>query len=129
MKNPKINASFDNRILTVTYLDGAHIDVADLEEIYQHGKAKAGGKPYCILFEATDHYDVTEEAIYYISNNPYEKDILAKAYIVNSQESDIKTKLHLLFDHPHLKPFVFKTRNEAKFFLMEALAKGWFFVV
>jgi hypothetical protein len=124
MKNPKIEVSFENRILSVKFLDNAVIANTDIEELYEFGKQKASGKPYCIIFEPVNHYDVTEDAIEYIVNNPYSKYIVAKAYVVNSKEAEMKTRAHLLFDHPDLKPFTFKTLTEGKNWLMEVLNKG-----
>jgi predicted AAA+ superfamily ATPase len=124
MKNSKIEASFADRILIVKFLDNAVIDVADLQEIYTFGNARSEGKTYCIMFEADAHYEVTEAAISYLSNNPNNKNVLAKAYILSTKESEIKTKLHLRFDNPVLKPFTFKTSSEGKNYLKDIISKS-----
>ena len=113
MKNSKIQASFDNKILIVTFLDGAIIDIDDLIEIYSFANERANGKRYGALFEALNHYVVTDSAIEFIKENPYNVNVLAKAYITNSDEAERKLKAHLLFDHPQLRPYTFKTRETA----------------
>jgi hypothetical protein len=67
MKNGKIELSFEERILTVEYLEYAVVDRSDLKKIYAYGNLKVAGKKYCILFSVLGHYDVTEEAL--LSNN------------------------------------------------------------
>ncbi|MGZ4060027.1 MAG: hypothetical protein ACXVPU_13415 [Bacteroidia bacterium] len=101
MKNSKIDMLFEDRILTVKFLDDAVIDVADLQEIYTFGNTRSQEKPYCIMFEARAHYEVTEAAISYLSNNP-----------------------NLRFDNPVLKPFTFKTSSEGKNYLKDIINKN-----
>jgi hypothetical protein len=48
-----------------------------------------------------------------MTDNPNNKHILCKAYVLNSKESEMKTKLHLLFDNPKLRPYVFPTYAQA----------------
>jgi hypothetical protein len=74
-----------------------------------------------VLFEATGKYEVTEDAIPFITDNPYQASIIAKAYIINTSEAEQKTKLHLLFDHPALKPYTFKTAGEGMDWLMSQI--------
>jgi hypothetical protein len=121
MKNSKIEVSFENRILHVIFKDDATIEASDLKEIYEYGNQKSEGNFYGVIFESINHYNVTEEAIDYIINNPYSKNILAKAYVVNTKEAEMKTRAHLAFDHPALKPFTFKTLVEAKYWLQTSL--------
>jgi hypothetical protein len=123
MNNAKISVSFENRILSVTYLDNAIVDIPDLQEIYRFATSRAAGKSYCVVFEALNHYEVTEEAVQYMADNPANKHILAKAYVVNTKESNLKTKLHLTFDKPALKPNVFETNKEAINWLNTLLEK------
>ena len=121
MKNPKIETHFEDNILSVKFLDNAVIEDTDIEQIYKFGDKKADGKPYCIIFEPENHYNVTEDAVEYIVNNPYDKNIIAKAYIVNSKEAEMKSRAHLAFDHPSLKPFTFKTYAEGKNWLLSKM--------
>jgi hypothetical protein len=123
MKNSKIEASFENRILSVRFLNGATIEDTDLQEIYEFGNQNANGLSYGIIFEPEDHYTVTEDAIDYISDNPYNKNIIAKAYVVNTKEAEVKTRMHVLFDHPSLKPFTFKTLSEGRSWLQGEISK------
>ena len=109
MKNSKIDARFENQILVVKFAENALVDLNDMKEIYAFADKMAAGKSYGTLFESAGHYELSEEAVQYISENPSNKYILGKAYVVNSKESETKTKFHLLFDHPSVKPFVFKT--------------------
>lgn len=113
MKNASIKVFFNNRILSVMLLDNAIITADDLVEIYAFANEKANGKPYGVLFETENHIEVTESAIEYILNNPNNINVLSKAYVVNTEEADRKTKHHLYFDNPSLKPFTFKTAEKA----------------
>ena len=124
MKNPKIVVSFEHRILLVKYLENAIITDEDLKEIYSLAEVKAKWKPYCIMFEALNHYEVTEDAITYLSNNPHNKNILAKAYVINTKEAELKTKFHFLFDNPALKPYTFKNSEDAKKYLVDVINKS-----
>jgi len=124
MNNKKIEVTFGQQILVVRFLDGAFIEEKDLREIYEYGNQKANGKPYGILFEAVNHYSVAEDAIEFIANNPYSKDIIAKAYIIDTKEAELKAKAHLSFDHPSLKPFTFKTIEEGCAWLFSKLKEG-----
>jgi len=112
MKNPKIQVSFQGRILWAEFMDKAVISAADIEEMYTFAEGKAKGNKYCVMFEAIDHFDVTEDGLEFMLNNPHDKNVLAKVYIIGTQEAKVKTKLHLLFDQPELKPATFKTSRE-----------------
>lgn len=125
MKNPKIQLSFSHGILDVKYLDGAVIYTDDIKEIYAYGSAKAKGKKYGIMFEPLGMYEVTEEAVEYLSHNPNNPDILAKVYVLNSKEAETKTKFHFMFDKPVLKPVIFKTAEEGMEFLAEVLKRAF----
>ena len=121
MKNPKTHVKFDENILQVRFDDNAIINAESLAEIYDFANEKSGGIPYCALFEASNHSEVTDDALEYLSNNPNNKNILAKAYIVDHKEVEVKTRLHLLFDNPALKPFVFKTHEEGMEYLRDRI--------
>ena len=121
MKNSKIHVKFEDQILQVRFDDGAVINADDLGEIYEFANKNSGGKLYCTLFEASNHYEVTDDAIEYMVNNPNNKNILSKVYIVNNKETEVKTRLHLLFDNPALKPFVFKSHAEGMEYLYDRL--------
>ncbi|MFL5766156.1 MAG: hypothetical protein ACJ77K_19585 [Bacteroidia bacterium] len=121
MKNPKILVSFVDRILHVKFLNKAVISADDLHEFYGFGVKEANGKKYCVIFEAEGHYDVTEECIELMTNNPYNVQLLAKAYVINSLEAETKTKLHIRFDRPDLKPVSFKRYEEGRKWLNNVL--------
>lgn len=95
------------------FLDNVIITADDLNEIYSFANEKANGKSYGVVFEAENHYVVTESAIKYIINNPNNINVLAKAYVINTKEAELKTKHHLFFDNPSLKPYTFKTLETA----------------
>lgn len=113
MKNANIEVTFENRILSVKLLDNVVITGDDLEEIYSFADEQSGKKPYGVIFEAVNHYKVTESGISFIFNNPHNVNVLAKAYVLNTQEAEIKTKAHLVFDNPALRPYTFKTTGIA----------------
>ena len=113
MKNANIEVTFENRILSVKLLDHAVVSAEDLEEIYSFANERSGKKPYGALFEAVNHYKVTDSAVNYILNNPYNENVLAKAYVINTEEAEMKTKQHLVFDNPALKPYTFRTAGIA----------------
>lgn len=113
MKNSNIKVSFESRILSVKFMDYAVIEGEDLKEIYSFANEKANGMPYGVVFEAVNHYEVTDSAIKFILNNPNNVNVLAKAYVINTEEAYQKTKHHLFFDNPALKPFTFKTTEKA----------------
>ena len=46
---------------------------------------------YCL--RQNNHYELTEDAVEYIANNPSNKYILAKVYILNTKEAVVKTKI------------------------------------
>ena len=121
MENPKIHVKFDENILQVRFDDNTIIKAEDLAAIYDFANKRSNGKPYCAIFEATNHYEVTDDALDYLSNNPNNKYILAKAYIIDHKEVEVKTRLHLLFDNPALKPFVFKTHEEGMDYLRDRI--------
>ncbi len=123
MKNGKIKTSFENRILTIKFFEGASLDVDDLKEMYGFAEKESGGKAYCVLFEALGTYDVSEEAIEYLSDNSG-RNILAKVYVISLKETEIKTKLHLLFDAPSIIPKTFATEQEGRQYLLELIAKN-----
>jgi hypothetical protein len=123
MKNASIIAQFEHNILSVRFLENARVELDDVKELYEYGDMWAHGNPYCILFEPTGHYHITEEAIeYFSSENPHDKNIIAKAYVVNDKESKLKTHMHLLFDQPRLKPNVFSNHADARKFLESAIS-------
>ena len=121
MKNPKIKATFNDRIIEVWFDDDAVINSDDLEEIYDFANRQSKGEQYCILFEASKSYEVTDDALEFMANNPHNKNILAKVYIVDHKEAEVKTRLHLLFDHPSMKPFVFKTHDAGMEYLRDRI--------
>ena len=124
MKNPKIHVKFDENILQVRFDDHAEINAKDLAAIYDFANRQSNNIPYCVLFEASNHYEVTDDALEYMSDNPNNKNILAKVYIVNHKEAEVKTRLHLLFDNPVLKPFVFRSYDEGMEYLRDRLGSN-----
>lgn len=124
MKNPGIQATFENRILTVKFHGNALIDAEDLEEVYGFADRFSNGKPYGVLFIANSHYEVTDEALEYMTRNPHNKNVLAKAYVVNAQELKTKVKLPLTFDKHRLQAFTFSDRNEAQSWLNKAIEES-----
>lgn len=121
MKNPKVQVDFRDGIMHVIFENNAIIDADTLAEIYEYANRASGSIPYGILFEAKDHYDVTDDGIAYISSNPSNKNVIAKVYVVDHKEVEVKTRFHLLFDHPALKPFVFKTYEEGMEYLRDRI--------
>jgi hypothetical protein len=124
MKNQKIIVSFDDEILEVKYLEDAVISMEDIKEIYSYGSSKSNGKMYCIMFEPFGKYEVTEDAIQYMVNNPDNKNILEKVYVINSIEAETKTKHHLLFDKPKLIPQTFNTAEKGRKYLRIIIDKN-----
>ena len=120
MKNSKIHVRLNENILQVKFDDNAVINANDLAEIYDVANNKAS-IPYCVLFEASNRYEVTDDALEYMANNPNNKNILAKVYIVDHKEAEVKTRLHLLFDNPALKPFVFKNHEAGMEYLRDRI--------
>ena len=124
MKDSNIKISFEDRILTVKFLDNTVIDVEDLMEVYDFATKRANGLRFGVMFEASGHYEVTESAISYLSSNPENKNVLAKVYVINTKEAEQKAKLHLLFDNATLKPYTFKSSVEGKNYLNEIIKKN-----
>jgi hypothetical protein len=121
MRNSHISVSFENHILHVNFLNHARVDVIDLVEVYTYASKKAAGHPYCVIFESSGSYEITDEGLYYLSNNPNSINVLGKAYVTNNKGDHLKTKLPLLFDKPELKPPVFNTLTEGKAWLEKIL--------
>lgn len=113
MSNDRILYSFVNRVLIVSFLDNAEISRADLEEVYRFAERNAEGKKYGALFEAFGTYTILDDALEFMIRNPYNKNVIAKAYVIDTKEAQLKTKLHLLFDKPELKPFTFPDKASA----------------
>jgi len=119
MKNAAIIATFEHSILSIRFLENAKIELEDVKEYYAYGNMWAHGNPYCILFEAVGHYEVSEDAVEYFSvDNPSDTQILAKAYVMgDNKEAQVKTNAHIRFDQPNIKPNVFKTHLDARNYL------------
>lgn len=103
--------------MEVTYLHGAAISAEDIKEIYDYGSQQAGGEKYGILFVACGEYEVEEDALQYIVNNPKHDEITAKVYIISHQEAKVKTKLHIVSDKPTLIPNTFESIEDGRMFL------------
>lgn len=123
MKNPKIAVTFHDRILSAKFFEDAVISASDIAEIYDHANKKSNGTGYGIMFESEGHFDVTEDGLEYMLNNPNDKHVIAKVYVIGTKESERKAKLHIAFDHPSLKPVTFKTPDEGIAFLKNALKR------
>lgn len=113
MPNERILYSFENSVLLVSFLKDAVVTGANLEEIYAFARSCAKGKRYGLLFEAFGHFTITEDALEYLGENPNNKHIIAKAYVIDSKEERTKIKLHIIFDKPELKPFTFPDKESA----------------
>jgi hypothetical protein len=59
-------------------------------------------------------YEVAEDAIRYMINNPSNEQVLAKAYVLDSEEAEKKTQLDLRHDKPELIPLTFRILQAAK---------------
>lgn len=112
--NKKLEIKFENEILFIKFIDGALIELEDIKSVYSFGEKASNNKRFCILFDATTHFDVTEEVVDFISSAESNEIIIAKAYVVNNKENEIKAKLHLAFDKPARTPKIVKTINEGK---------------
>jgi hypothetical protein len=124
MENGNIVAKFEHSILTVQFLENAKIEIEDVKELYDYANKWANGRPYCVMFDALHHFEVSEEAAEFISNgNPNDEHVLAKAYVISTKEAQLKAKTHLAFDHPRVEPKLFFMVEEARKYLEEVVAK------
>jgi hypothetical protein len=123
MNNAAIIVTFEHSILSVRFLENAIISLEDVKELYAYGNMWAHGNPYCVLFEAVAHYEVSEDAVEYFSlDNPSDTNILAKAYVIaDNKEAQLKSKMHLLFDQPKIEPNVFRNHEDARKYLDAAI--------
>ncbi len=104
-------------------MDNAVINKEDLEEIYAFANERANGKRYCVMFESEKHYELTEDGLEYLLENPHKENIIAKVYVLNNAESERKTRLHLLFDKPEIKPNLFHNADQGKSWLKSKLQR------
>ena len=123
LKSNNMQVSFENDILKIKFNAGSNIELADIKSVYTFGSEKKRNKRFCILFDSSTNFDVSEEVMEFISDPENNKEILAKAYVVNTKESKIKAKLHLTFDHPSNKPMIFETESEALAWLTDTVNK------
>jgi hypothetical protein len=124
MSNPKISLSYENRILTVAFQDGAVISKNDLIEIYDFAYKSSKTQKYCIIFYSLGHYIVQPETLQYMINNPSNSQVLAKAYVLDSDEAIMKTIKHLEKDKPQLIPKTFKSLEAARKKMFEILVNS-----
>lgn len=113
MQNERILHSFENSVLLISFLKDAVVTRANLEAIYEFANRSANGKRYGVLFEAFGPYTVEEGALEFITRNPHNKNVIAKAYVVDTKEAKMKTSLHVIFDKPEIKPFTFPDKQNA----------------
>ena len=113
IQNIKMIVSFDQQILSIKFVEEVTIGAIDLQKIYAYGNEKSNGLPYCILFNYSSNFDLTESALEYALNYTYDIPILAKAYVVTTKEKINRVRLHLSMDNPFIKPTIFESEEEA----------------
>lgn len=110
--NKKLEIKFENKILFIKFIDGMLIGLEDIKSVYAYGEKASNNENFCILFDASTPFEVTEEVVDFISCSENNEMIIAKAYVVNNKENEIKAKLHMAFDKPDKKPKIVKTLTE-----------------
>ncbi|MFL5765922.1 MAG: hypothetical protein ACJ77K_18395 [Bacteroidia bacterium] len=123
MKNDKIQFSFHDGVLHVIFLDQAIVRALDLETIYMFGTQAAGGQMYAALFEVRGDYEVTDDGVEFIKNNPHNENVIAKAYVADVIPADEKTKARFMQDDPDFRPFIFESVIAGEKWLREQLGK------
>lgn len=124
MQNGNIVVTFEHSILSVKFLENALIEVEDVKAIYDYANQWAHGQPYCVMFDALHHFEISEDAMDYMSvGNPSDAHVLAKAYVISTKESHLKAKMHLMFDHPRVAPKLFFMVEEARKYLEGVIAR------
>jgi hypothetical protein len=122
IQNKKVFVSFDEGILFVKFEEDAEVNLADAKTVFQFARERSHGRPFCVLFDPSGSmFKATDEALKYVTENPDDHPIVAKAYIVRSKLMAAAAKLHLLFDSPKLKPHFFESESAARAFLKNAL--------
>jgi len=113
LQHDKAIVTFEERILWIKFNNGIDIEISDLKEIYSFAAEKSNGKSYCVLYDTSGTFNLKEEVVEYVANNSGNEPIMAKAYIVNSEDHKAKARLHLVFDQPKIKPNIFGSKKEA----------------
>lgn len=105
--------SFNEGVLTISFVENAVVEVEDVVYIYCYGIQQAKGKPYGVLFDSSSKHEFTEEAIVYFANSSHLNNVIAIAYISKDLLSKIRLSLFLIFENPPIRPKLFANESHA----------------
>ena len=103
----------DDGILQIRFFKGAKITLEKIEEYYRLSNELLGGKKALVLVDASEEYEVTEEAKAYGQTDEATKNRIAIAYVTSSFTNKIMFNLYLKVYKPRVPLKMFTNKNAA----------------
>lgn len=104
---------YEDRILTVTLLEGLEITEQILEKIFSEGTRLSQGTPFCILADVRANVSSTAGARKYGAKNPFSKNHIAYAMLADTTAVVILSNFFIKVNRPPVQTRLFKKEKEA----------------
>jgi hypothetical protein len=114
----------DTLIVENKIIDGSNIDVIDLTEIRNINRTLTKDKPYSILLDAGKFTSITAEAREISATEEFSKNLIAKAFVINSIPQRIVGNFYIKVNKPFASTKLFTSKEKAIEWLIHELNKN-----
>jgi hypothetical protein len=109
-------------IIRYKITDNAHLDAAEIEEMFKRAVQLTQGQPYCLLTDARVNLSATKEAREYAGVNLLRNNVIANAILTNSLPVRLLTNFYIRFNKPEVRTQMFTNENAAFEWLMNIVS-------
>lgn len=103
----------DDGILQIRFFKGATVTLDKIKEYYRVSNDLLAGKKALVLIDATEDYNVTDEAKAFGQTDEATKNRIAIAYVTSSLANRIKFNLYLKIYKPKVPLKMFTSKDSA----------------
>jgi len=103
----------DDRILHIKFFKGAVVTLEKVIEYYAVSNKLLDGKKALVLIDASEDYEITDDAKKYGQSDEAMKSRIAIAYVTNSITNKLMFNLYLKFYKPRVPLQMFSTKEKA----------------
>ncbi len=116
---PHTLVSYKEPVITLTFKEGAHLDIKEIRELIKAAEKLSGNKPYLIFSDTRVFLTITPEARKISAEQKEAPYLIANAVLLNNLPLKLTANFFLKFNHPHFKFKVFNNEKKAMKWLMQ----------
>ena len=88
-------------IIRMRVRDGEDVEIEDVMQMHEANAKLTGGKPFAVLLDVKNHFNVSKEARELIASERFAEHLLASAFVVRTLAAKLTGNFYLHFNRPH----------------------------